>query len=237
MVAAIATVLKLYYLPYRDKKTKKRIRDKRELEKRIDLLTFIKNQLNESLDTRVRPNKFDLNANVGWYVAEFEKRVKEYHERFNECGDWYYACTKIVELEHIALVKKHFRNMQEISELYTKLLANPLVEMYIEGEKVTLTFIKDSYPNLHKDLMEIVKDEKVEKKEQTLSAFFIETNRLFSNHKILVRFRKEKKRLEEFGRGIQADMEKSLSSLKQESSNYNDLKFDAEPLSDSTQPP
>jgi hypothetical protein len=229
IVTAIATVVKLYYFPYRARKMKSRLHEKKELDGKISSLTSTKWQLEMSLNEKVRPSKFEQGANVGWYVKDFEEKIKEYHEKFNECGDWYEACTKVVEFEHMALVRKEFKN-GDSSQLQEKLLQGPLVNMYIEGEKLTLTFIKDNYPSFHNDLMEMVKDEKAERKEQKLSAFFIEANRLFGNHRVLVRFRKKKKNLEDFGQSIQKDLEKALSNLQQEISRYDDVKLDMEPL-------
>jgi len=231
IVTAIATVVKLYYFPYRARKMKSRLREKKELDNRISNLTSTKWQLGKSLDERVRPSRFDQGANVNWFVTEFEERIREYHEKFNECSDWYEACTKAIQFDHMTLVRSHFQN-EDMSQLQEKLLVGPLVDMYIEGEKVTLTFIKDSYPAYYKDLMEMVKDEKAERKEQRLSLFFIETNRLFSNHRVLTRFRKKKKALEEFGESIRTDLGKALSKLQQEMSHYDDVKLDIEPLSE-----
>jgi hypothetical protein len=229
IVTAIATVVKLYYIPYRNKKMKNRLREKKELDSKISSLTSTKWQLEQSLNEKVRPSKFEHGASVSWFVKDYEERIKEYHEKFNECGDWYEACTEVVAFEHMALVRNEFKN-GDASQLQEKLLQVPLVNMYIEGEKVTLTFIKDSYPRFHKDLMEMVKDEKAEKKEQRLSAFFIETNRLFGNHRVLTRFRKKKRALEQFGESIRTDLEKALSNLQQEMSHYDDVKVDVEPL-------
>ena len=224
-VTAIATIVKLYLIPWRDKKRKKRLVEKKQLEQTVSALMTIKNQIEKSLERDVKQNNFARGADIGWWsMPKFDERVKEYHEGLDFCKDFYEACKDVVELRMMRLVKNFFPITTTNYPLDDKLQKGQLANMYINGEKVTYTLIKESYPDFCKEIVDNIKEDS---KENKLDNFFLEINSTFRDNIVLKRYRQEKKGLIDFGQQLKEDFEKEISLLEKKLLEYKDLKDDS----------
>jgi len=226
ILTAIITILRWGFFPWRERQRKRRLAEKRVLEEKKKSVQSIVWQLRESIKERVLPNKISQGTNVGWWVEEFETRIKEYHKRFERCRDWLEGCKAVIQIQMMSVTKDKFPQTVTAYPLGESLQADPLIDMYVAGENVTLTSISENYPSLHKDLMEKIKDEKAEHK---LNTFFLEINRFFKNSDIMKRFRQEKKELIEFADQLAKDLEREIERIDGGLSKYSNLEYDEAP--------
>jgi len=220
LVTAIATVAKLYLLPWRERKRKRRLAERQTLTNKKSSLDTLIRQIEKNIEESVKPNKFPVGANIGWYIPEFKKKIKEYHKEYDRCKDWLEACKVAIEHHMMLVTSKKFPNTVEEYKLHESLQADEFVNMYIEGEKITLTFIKENYPSLHKDIIEHLKEKRAQHK---LDVFFLEINDFFKNHVILKRFRQEKKELIEFGHQLIKELKKEIILVDKEILKFSDI--------------
>jgi hypothetical protein len=175
-----------------------------------------KSERNDFTATLCKPDELgDLKTS-----EDLERQVKEYDKRFQLYKVLQHASVRFIVSTIETRVKEQFPKSLDKVPIRNMLTDGFLMVRYLEGEKVTENWFKDSKP---KELKNIVKN--IEESERdTLDIFFHELNRQFRGDEVLQRFRKEREELIEYGRETIANFQKEIDILDQQLKKYSNLR-------------
>jgi len=137
---------------------------------------------------------------------------------FHALSDWLTACKNAIELSLNEIAKEELPATVKEYNFVQLLQEEDIMRRFLFGEEVTKRWIEKTYPSLFYELMK-----KLKESEKKLDKFFIQINNAFKKHRILERFRKEKKNLIELGKEIIKDCNEEISVLNDDLSEYSDL--------------
>jgi hypothetical protein len=201
---------------YLEKRKAKRLVEKEKLESKVDCYQKCVNQIEfctkDALD--------DFKHGHGFYreylSEEAKKKVDDFNDYYELCSDLLRAVEYVIPQIIQMLIKSELPETAKTGyALDDALQEYELKKCYIAGEKVSVTWLKENKPRLLDNIRKNLKDS-----ESQLDTFFISLNGEFKNNSVLNRYRKEKKKLTEFGNQIINDLKSELKSLQKELSRF-----------------
>ena len=152
---------------------------------------------------------------------ELERQVQEYNRRLELYRVLHIASERwIGNLIDIRIKLKFPKSLSNHVQLRNQLTDDYLRNRYLNGEKVTENWFKDSKPE---DFKKIVKN--IEESERdTLDVFFHELNKDFKDDEVLQRFREEKEELIKHGKETIANLQKEADSISEQLKKYSNLR-------------
>lgn len=218
-ITAVATVIRLYFIPWREKKRKERLKEKKKLEGKRHHLYQLEWSMEQNLK-RVEQEDFSmLDLGTGGLPQQIVSKVENYIEDFHHCSDWFVACQNTIRLTLYEITKNQLpKTMKEYHLNVVLYQSENILHRFLHEEEVTKRWIEKTYPSLFGDIMEHLKES-----ERKLDTFFIKVNEAFQKHTILRRFRKETEKLIDFGQEIIKDCKREVELLNEELSKYSDV--------------
>lgn len=152
---------------------------------------------------------------------DLERQVKEYNQRFQLYKILQRASVRFIVSAIEKRVKEQFpKSLSNCVPIRNMLTDDFLMVRYLDGEKVTENWLKDSNP---KKLKGIVKNID-ESERDMLDVFFHDLNSEFKDDDVLLGFRKEKEELIKHGRETMANLQKEISSIDKQLEKYSNLR-------------
>lgn len=150
-----------------------------------------------------------------------EKQVQEYNQRFELYKVLLIASSRFIVSEIEIRVRQKFpKSLNNHVQLRNLLTDNFLRDNYLNGEKVTENWFKDSKPEELKGIVKSIE----ESERDALDVFFHELNKDFKDDEVLQRFRKEKEELIKYGKETITNLQKEADSISEQLQKYSNLR-------------
>jgi hypothetical protein len=152
---------------------------------------------------------------------DLEKQVKDYDRRFQLYKVLQHASMRFVVSAIEIRVKEQLPKSSGNSVPIKNMLSNDfLMVRFLNGEKVTENWLKDSDPETLKKIVKEIE----ESERDTLDVFFHKLNRQFEDDDVLLRFRNEKEELIKHGKETISNFQKEISSIDEQLKKYSNLR-------------
>lgn len=207
----------------------KKIREKKALEKLKNEYIRCSWSIENHIKEYVEKNQFtDFEArlheqnNVGEVKKseELKRRVQEWNEKRELYKVLCEASKYPIKSFFETTIKKEFpKTLNRPHPLIETLQADFLMNKYLNGEKVTESWFKDSHPIAFKNIFKDI--EETERKK--LNILFYELNKKFESDIVLQRFRKEKEELKKHTQETIKAFQTEIDSLDEKLKKYSNL--------------
>ena len=176
--------------------------------------TACRNSIDYNIRNLVLPNEFEkypADVSTQGIPQEFSVKAKEYIENYQRLQDWLGASKLAVKYEIETHVKSDLPTTRKEYHLDSVIEGDHILPFFIRGQRINKRWIEENHPKIYKDILKHLKEE-----ETALDIFFLNLNRDLENNNILKRFRKEKKRLIQFGKKLMEDLDREIQRLQGE---------------------
>lgn len=141
---------------------------------------------------------------------ELKEQIKGYNEKCNDYNIFLKMSERAIrELTEKRIEQMFPKTLKRYTELPTVLNADLFMERYLNGEKVTANWLRDTHPVVLKNITKEI--DETEKHE--LDIYFNEINNLLKKDEVLQRFIKAKEGLIEYGQNTIKSLQEEAKAL------------------------